>query len=182
MKKPEKSRKKSKNSIFLVFWLIFRDHTGILKTFEKINHPGISLFLRFCTFFLDLFFSTYRGDFAKKAKTKSEKMTFFAHLGAVLRKNKSRGFTKKLIYLRENEKKTVKKTRFFSLFFVKKNHTRVKKCRRIYGTPLRSPGAPASGTGGAAAAALAVAVHFHRHVLVCFPIVSEVERHFLSFI
>ena len=34
-------------------------------------------------------------------------------------------------------KKNSEKTRFFSLFFGKKNHTRVNKCSRIYGTPLK---------------------------------------------
>ena len=33
-------------------------------------------------------------------------------------------------------KKTVKKTRFFSYCFVKKKHTRVKKCSHLYDTPL----------------------------------------------
>ena len=77
----EKTRKKSKKvkklNIFSVFSLFFRNHLGILRTLKKRNHPGLSLFLRFFTFFIDFFFSIYWGDFAKKTKKRSEKMKLF---------------------------------------------------------------------------------------------------------
>ena len=132
MKKPEKNRKKSENSIFSVFLTYFSKSPRYIENFKKKQitlvyrklfkreiTPVYHFFLHFVPFFLDFLFSTYHGDFAKKRNKVRKKEVFLLIKGQFFEKT-SLGHLRKNRYIPEKMKKNSEKTRLFSLFFVNK--------------------------------------------------------------
>ena len=122
-KSREKRYKISKKSDIPGWFLFFKQfqYTGeILKNkLKKLKKLSFSTFFLFTA---DVF-SRHTGVILQnKNEKRSEKWSFSPHLGAVLRKNKSRSVTIKLIYLPKKWKTIVKKTRFFHFCFEKKTY------------------------------------------------------------
>ena len=124
----KKGTKSQKSDI--PWWFVFFKVFNILGWFWKISQKNwknwvFRLFSGFFiftpTFFSRLVLLTYRGDFAKKANQNSEKMKLFCSSRGSSSKKQVSVIYEKIDIPREM-KKNSKKTRFFSLFFVKKHH------------------------------------------------------------
>ena len=120
MKKPEKSRKKSKNSIFSVFLAYFSKSPRYIENLKKNKSPRYITFSEILYLFSWLFFLDIPGWFCKKSENKVRKNEVCLHILGQFFEKTSLGDLRKNWYTPEKMKKNSKKNTFFFTFFCEK--------------------------------------------------------------